>query len=103
MAELKGYRAEIGARRRSLLEQRQALEGQPETIDHTGEDVESLITYCERVRQQLQTFDDQEKRRAFDALNVRVTWTPGQSLTIEGRIPLGEIVSIAARRGQRSH
>ncbi len=33
--------------------------------------------YCARVRQQLQTFDPTEKRQAFEALNVRITWTPG--------------------------
>jgi hypothetical protein len=62
------------------------------------EHVEALIGYCERVRQEMQVFDAAEKRLAFEALNVRVTWTPGQPLAIEGSIPLGEIVPLSLYR-----
>ena len=58
------------------------------------EHVEALIGYCTRVRLELQTFNAKEKRMAFEALNVRITWTPGQPLTIEGMIPLDEIVPV---------
>ena len=94
LAELKGYRAEIAARRESILTQRQQLQTKLDTIGQAVEHVEALIGYCERVRQKLQTFDAAEKRLAFDALNVRITWTPGQPLAIEGTIPLGEIVPL---------
>jgi site-specific DNA recombinase len=98
VAELRGYRAEIGARRQSLLGHRQALERQRETIWHTLKDMESLITYCERLRQEYQTLDAQEKRRVFNALGLRVTWTPGQPLAFHAKIPLGEgkVVPIAS-------
>jgi hypothetical protein len=59
------------------------------------EHVEALIGYCTRVRLELQTFNAKEKRMAFEALNVRITWTPGQPLAIEGSIPLGEIVPLS--------
>jgi hypothetical protein len=56
--------------------------------------VESLIDYCARVRQALQTFDATEKRRTFEALDLRVTWTPGQPLSIQGAIPTDAITPI---------
>jgi hypothetical protein len=62
--------------------------------------VEALIDYCARVRERLQTFDVAEKRLAFEALDIRVTWTPGQPLTVTGTIPLDmtprDIVPIAS-------
>jgi site-specific DNA recombinase len=94
LAELKGYRAEIAARRESVITQRQQLQTTLDTIGQAVEHVEALIGYCERVRQRLQTFDAAEKRLAFESLNVRITWTPGQPLAIEGTIPLGEIVPV---------
>jgi hypothetical protein len=98
LAELKGYRSEIATRRHSLLAQRHGLQTDLENIGHALEHVEALRGYCERVRQQLQTFDPAEKRQAFEALNVRITWTPGQPLTIEGTIPLDEIVPVPLER-----
>jgi hypothetical protein len=95
LAELKGYWAEIKARRQSLLEQRQQLLTNPDDIGKAMEYVESLIGYCERVGQKLQTFEAAEKRLAFEALNVRVRWTPGQPLAIGGTISLGEIASVS--------
>jgi site-specific DNA recombinase len=101
LGELKGYRAEITARRESILTQRQHLQTKLDTIGQAMEHVEALIGYCERVRQKLQTFDAGEKRLAFEALNVRVTWTPGQPLAIEGTIPLGEIVPLPLELNHR--
>ncbi len=98
LAELKGYRAEIAARRESILTQRQQLQTTLDTIGQAVEHVEALIDYCERVRQKLQTFDAAEKRLAFAALNVRITWTPEQPLAIEGTIPIGEIVPLSLYR-----
>ena len=95
LAELKGYRAEIDVRRESILTQRQQLQTRLDTIGQAVEHVEALIGYCARVRQKLQAFDAAEKGLAFAALNVRVTWTPGQPLAIEGSIPLGEIVPLS--------
>jgi hypothetical protein len=61
--------------------------------------VEPLTAYCERVRQQLQTFDQAEKRLAIEALDIRVSWIPGQPLAIQGTILLEEIAAIPTMRG----
>jgi site-specific DNA recombinase len=95
LVELKGYRAEIAAQRQSLMAQRQTLQRTLDTIGEAVGQVEALMGYCERVRRRLQTFNAAEKRLAFEALNVRVTWTPGQPLAIEGTIPLGEIAPVS--------
>jgi chromosome segregation ATPase len=96
VAELKGYRAEIDAKRQSLLAQHAASQARLDAIGQEVAQVGALIDYCARVRQRLQTFDSAEKRLAFRALDIRVTWTPGQPLTIEGSIPLTGIVPIAS-------
>jgi site-specific DNA recombinase len=93
LAELKGYRAEIGARRQSLLSQRATLQAKIETLGEAVGQVEALIGYCSRVSQRLQTFNSAEKRLAFEALNILVIWATGQDLKIEGTIPLDDIVS----------
>jgi site-specific DNA recombinase len=94
--ELKAYRAEIDAKRQSLLTQQAVCQAKLEAIGQEVAQVGSLIDYCARVRQRLQTFDTAEKRLAFRALDIRVTWTPGQALPIEGTIPLTDIVPIAS-------
>jgi chromosome segregation ATPase len=96
--ELKGYRAEIATRRQSVLAQLARLQARLEGIGQALGQVEALIGYCERVRQRLHTFDTLEKRLALDALNIQVTWTPGQPLAIQCTIPLGEIVPTPSRR-----
>jgi hypothetical protein len=95
--ELKGYRAEIATRRQSVLIQQAALQVKLEGIGEAIGQVDALIGYCERVHQRLHTFDILEKRLALDALDIQVIWTPGQSLAIQGTIPLGEIVPTPAR------
>jgi site-specific DNA recombinase len=99
LAELKGYRAEIEARRQSLLAQQATCQARLEAIGQTVAHVGALIDYCAWVRQRLQTFDTAEKRLAFEALNVRVTWPPGEPFRIEGSIPLGPIDAIPPRLG----
>jgi hypothetical protein len=94
LAELKGYRAEIEARRQSLQAEQAACQRQLEAIGAAVQRVDALIAYCARVRQWLQTFDQAEKRLAIEALDIRVSWIPGQPLTIQGSIPLGQIATI---------
>jgi site-specific DNA recombinase len=96
LAELKGYRAEIDAKRQSLLTQQAACQAKLEAIGQEVAQVGALIEYCARVRQRLQTFDSAEKRLAFRALDIRVTWTPEQPLRIDGSIPLGDTAPIAS-------
>jgi type I site-specific restriction endonuclease len=65
-----------------------------EAMGQTSGHLESLISYCIYVRQCLQTFDEREKRLALEALDIRVTWTPNDPLTIQGSIPLSDIVPV---------
>jgi hypothetical protein len=80
--ELKGYRAQIEARRQSLLAEHTVCQRQVEMIGAAVQQIEALTEYCARVRQALQTFDASEKRHTFEALHIRVTWTPGQPFAI---------------------
>jgi site-specific DNA recombinase len=90
--DFKAKKAEIATRRASLLAQRRQLQTRLDSIGQAVDHVEALLGYCARVRQKLQCFDGAEKRLALHALDIRVTWTPGQPLAIAGTIPLGEIV-----------
>jgi site-specific DNA recombinase len=90
-AELKAYRAEVNARRQSYLTEQAACQGKLDAIGQAVGQVEALTEYCRRVRQRLQTFDHAEKRVALEALDIRVTWVPGQPLRIDGSIPMGTI------------
>ena len=47
----------------------------------------SLITYCERVRENLRDFSMQEKQFALEALNITVVWHPDKPL--ESLLTLG--------------
>jgi hypothetical protein len=113
LAELKGYRAEIEARRQSLLRERAEGQRQLEAIGAAVKQVEALTGYCKRVHQRLQTFDHAEKRMALQALNIRVSWTPGQPVAIQGSIPIDALAdnppwsfsrpTKSARRRSRPH
>jgi len=92
LIELKAYRADIEARRQSLQAHRSSLQAEIDVIGQAVARVEILVDYCSRVRQRLQTFDNAEKRVALEALDIHVSWIPGQPLKIEGSIPMGEIV-----------
>ncbi len=94
-AELKVYRAEVNGRRQSLLAEQAERQARLELIGAAVGQVETLINYCARVRQELQTFDGAEKRHTLEALDIRASWTPGQPLAIQGTIPLDETVPIA--------
>lgn len=88
--ELKAYRADIALRRQRLHAERVAVQAGLDAIGHLDSQAQALVAYCERVRQNLRTFTAAERRRALDALDVRVSWTPGEPLTIAGTIPLSE-------------
>lgn len=47
--------------------------------------------YCRRVRERLTTFTMEERRRTLEALDIRVSWMPGQVFQISGRIPIEAI------------
>jgi len=99
LAELKGYRAEIAARRQSLQSEHAASQRQLEAIGAAVQQVDVLTEYCARVRQRLQTIDQTEKRIAIEALDIRVSWIPGQPSAIQGTILLEVIAAIPTTRG----
>jgi hypothetical protein len=86
LAELKGYRSEILARRRGFETQRQEFQDSLERIGHAVAHVEALMDYCARVRGALQTFSLEEKHRAFEAIALHVTWTPKEPLRIQASL-----------------
>jgi site-specific DNA recombinase len=98
LAELKGYRADIEARRQGLLTEQGALQAQLDAIGMAVQQVDALTEYCARVLQRLQAFDHPEKLVALQALDIRVSWMPGQPFTIQGSIPMGAIVDIPSKR-----
>jgi hypothetical protein len=100
LAELKVYRADIETRRQSLRTGHANAQAKLEAIGPMVQQTKALNDYCGRVRQRLQTFNNAEKRAAFDALGIRVSWIPGEPLRIKGSIPLGEIVNSPLCRPQ---
>jgi site-specific DNA recombinase len=102
LTELKGYRAEIAARRQSMMTQQGEMQAKLQAIGQAVGHVGALMGYCERVRVKLQTFDNAEKRLAFEALDVQVRWTPGELLAIEGTIPLGDIAPVSLQQDRHN-
>jgi site-specific DNA recombinase len=88
LEELKAYRADIVTRRQQLMDERAQRQSQMEVIGQVAGQAKQLVTYCAQVSQQLQTFDLADKRLALKALDIRVRWTPGEPVDIQGSIPL---------------
>jgi hypothetical protein len=44
-----------------------------------------ILLYCLHVKEQLPTLDAPHKRQTLKALDIRVTWTPGEPIHIVGR------------------
>jgi chromosome segregation ATPase len=99
LAELRAYRAEIDERRQSWTYQREDLAQRREAALQAVDQVGALIDYCERVRNRLRTFSVDEQHVAFDALALKVYWTPGEEkdLRIEASIALESIASQPSR------
>ena len=57
-------------------------------LEHAVLEMASLITYCERVRENLRDFSMQEKYLALEAFNISVLWHPDKPLEIQGSIPI---------------
>jgi hypothetical protein len=95
LVDFKAKTAEIRTRRASLLEEQAALQANLDALGVAEQEVDALTEYCARVRQGLGGFDHAQKQLALRALDIRVRWTPGQALVIEGSIPLDAIVPTA--------
>ena len=75
---------------RAILEQRTAeLETRIGQAKQAEVDMEGIERFCELVRHNLGDFTFEDKRLAREALRIKV-WIDGNSVNIEGAIPLGE-------------
>src|SRR5262249_13969216 len=87
LADFKAKKAEVDARRASAEQELARLDDQQRLIEQAELETTSLLEYCARVRSKLQTFTLEEKQRALEALNITVTWRPGEPPEIQGSIP----------------
>ena len=63
-------------------------EAEQRRLEQTQVEVAALQDYCARVRANLQHCTMEEKQRALETLDIRVTWHPEKPLEIRGSIPL---------------
>jgi site-specific DNA recombinase len=94
--DFKVYKGDIDARREQIEAQQQELDTRIAQVAQAETDIHTLIAYCERVRANLTTFDIPTKRLALEALNIQVSWTPGERPRITGKIPVDKIETIAS-------
>jgi site-specific DNA recombinase len=88
LADFKAKKAEVDTRRTSVEQELARLDDQQHLIEQAKLDTASLMEYCTRVRQELQHFTLEEKRKALEMLNITVTWHPGwPTPKIEGSLP----------------
>jgi site-specific DNA recombinase len=94
LKQFQGYKAEIEMRRQGLLAQQSACKGRQSETQELLQHGQTLIDYCARVREHLKALTSEEKRLAFDALNLKIAWTPGEPLRIQACIPIDPVMSI---------
>ena len=78
----------MDARRASAEQELARLDAEQRAIEQAELETASLIDYCTRVRSEWQHFTLEEKRRVLEALNITVTWHPGEPPEIHGSIPI---------------
>jgi chromosome segregation ATPase len=93
--EFKTYKLDIQKRRAILLAEEESIQESLRRVADQEAYMESLKTYCRQVQSQLTSLDIHKKRLALEALDIQVTWTPGEPIRIDGGIPLDNIASIA--------
>jgi hypothetical protein len=87
--DFKVKKAELAVRRASAEQEITRLTEQQRLLEHAALEMASLITYCERVRENLRDFSMAEKQLALEALNITVVWHPEKAPEIKGSIPIG--------------
>jgi len=94
--EFKTYKQDIQKRRPMLLAKEESIqESLRRVADHEAH-MESLKTYCRQVQSQLTSLDIPMKRVALEALDIQVTWTPGEPICIAGGIPSNDTAALAS-------
>jgi site-specific DNA recombinase len=96
VVELKAKKLDIAERKQRLLTQQEAAEMAMQSVQQSQARTRDILTYCLQVKERLHTLDMLHKRQALEALDIRVTWAPGELIRIEGSIPLGIILPIAS-------
>ena len=81
--EIKGIMSRIN----ELEKRRAELQCKIELTDNAEVDIEAIHEYCEKVRNNLGNLSFREKRKALEALKIRVISDKGQ-ITINGTIPI---------------
>jgi site-specific DNA recombinase len=88
LGEFKAKRAELDARRASLQAEHQRIDQEAQALNQAHCDATALASYCTQVQANLDALDMPKKRKALQALDIRVHWTPGEPLQIGGSIPV---------------
>ena len=93
LAELKAKKLDIAERTQRLLAQQETVEAAMLAAQQAQAKARDILLYCQQVKERLHTPDAPHKREALEALDIRVTWVPGEPIRIEGSISMGAIVS----------
>jgi site-specific DNA recombinase len=96
LADFKMKKAEIDARRASLDAEHQRLNQEAQALDHAHCDAAALAGYCAQVQANLSALDMPNKRKALEALDIRIHWTPGEIPQIQGSITIPTEQAIAS-------
>jgi site-specific DNA recombinase len=95
LADFKGKKAEVDARRASATQELARLDAEQYAIEQATLETTALVDYCARVRSALSTFTLDEKRRALEALHITVRWHPEETPEILGSIPVTVVTNAA--------
>jgi len=98
LTELKAKKLDITERRQRLLAQQATVEAAMHAAQQAQAQARDILLYGQQVKEQLHILDAPHKRQALEALDIRVTWTPGEPIRIEGSIAMGAIVASVPRR-----
>lgn len=99
LPELQGKKHDIAERRKQLMAQHAEIEQALQQVQDDEEALRGLFHYCQQVQERLTTLDIAKQQLALEWLDMRVTWTPGAPVQIEGRVPLDITASSATRYG----
>jgi seryl-tRNA synthetase len=97
LAELQVKKHDIAERRQQFMAQHAEVQQELQQAQDEAETVRDLFRYCQQVQARLTTLDLASQHLALEALDIRVTWTPGSPVQIEGRVPLDITASPAIR------
>jgi site-specific DNA recombinase len=86
LAELKAKKLDIAERKQRLLTQQATTQTTLKTTQQHHAEMQEILAYCQRVRNKLNTLDMPRKRLALEALDIAVTWRPGEPIQVEGHL-----------------